>query len=322
MTSRSSRRDRRPPPDAPRFAGLATFARLPYRPSAEGADFAVVGVPFDLGTSYRPGARFGPAAVREASRLIRRAHPVHGVDVYEHLAGVDCGDAPVVPSDLAASVGAVERHLGAIVAAGAVPVCLGGDHTVSLPVLRALSRRHAPVALLHFDAHSDTEDSLFGTRINHATPFRRAAEEGLIDPRRSTQVGMRGSLASLPEWDEARSLGFELIPAHELARLSAADVCERMRARAAGAPAYLSFDVDFVDPAYAPGTGTPEVGGPTSREALDLLRGLTGVAFVGCDVVEVCPDRDAGGVTALLAATVAFEFLALLAVERRRKEKR
>src|ERR671935_46246 len=142
MPSRSSRRDRRPPPAAPRFAGLAPFARLPYRPSAEGADFAVVGVPFDLGTSYRPGARFGPAAVREASRLIRRAHPVHGVDVYEHLAGVDCGDAPVVP--------------------------------------------------LHFDAHSDTEDSLFGTRINHATPFRRAAEEGLIDPRRSTQVGMRG----------------------------------------------------------------------------------------------------------------------------------
>jgi agmatinase len=279
-------------------------------------DFAIVGVPFDLGASFRTGQRFAPAAVREASRLTGGYHPIHRINVYDHLSGVDFGDAPVFPSDLERSLRSIEDFVSPLARAGVVPISIGGDHTIPLPLLRALTRERGPLALVHFDAHSDTDDSLYGTRVNHGTTFRRAAEEKLMDPGRSIQVGLRGSLASAEEFAAARALGFELIEAHEMFRMGCEAVAARIRRRVGDARAYLSFDIDFVDAAYVPGTGTPEVGGPTSREALEMLRGLAGLDFAGFDLVEVLPAQDSGGITALLAANLIFEFIALLAVRR------
>ncbi len=303
-----------PPTGKPRFSGITTFSRLPHVTSTDGVDFAVVGVPFDLGASFRNGQRFAPAAVREASRLTGGYHPVHRIAVYDHLSGVDFGDAPVFPSDLERSLRAIEEFVAPLAKAGVVPISIGGDHTIPLPILRALARDRGPLALVHFDAHSDTDDSLYGTRVNHGTTFRRAAEEKLIDPHRSIQVGLRGSLAAPDEFAAARALGFELIEAHEMFQMGAEAVAARIRQRVGSARAYLSFDIDFVDPACAPGTGTPEVGGPASRETLEMLRGLAGMDFAGFDLVEVLPPQDCGGITALLAANIIFEFIALLAV--------
>ncbi|HSA92198.1 MAG TPA: agmatinase [Terriglobales bacterium] len=307
----------RPPSGVPRFGGITTFSRLPHVNSTEGVDFAVVGVPFDLGASFRTGQRFAPAAVREASRLTGVYHPVHRINVYDHLSGVDFGDAPVFPSDLERSLRSIEEFVSPLARAGVVPIAIGGDHTIPLPLLRALARERGPLALVHFDAHSDTDDTLYGTRVNHGTTFRRAVEEKLIDASRSIQVGMRGSLASPEEFAAARALGFELIEAQEMFRMGCEAVVARIRQRVGDARAYLSFDIDFVDAAYAPGTGTPEVGGPTSREAQEILRGLAGLDFAGFDLVEVLPAQDGKGVTALLAANLIFEFIALLAVRRR-----
>jgi agmatinase len=306
----------RPPTGTPRFGGITTFGRLPHVTSTASVDFAIVGVPFDLGASFRTGQRFAPAAVREASRLTGGYHPIHRINVYDHLSGVDFGDAPVFPSDLERSLRSIEDFVSPLARAGVVPISIGGDHTIPLPLLRALTRERGPLALVHFDAHSDTDDSLYGTRVNHGTTFRRAAEEKLIDPGRSIQVGLRGSLASAEEFAAARALGFELIEAHEMFRMGCEAVAARIRRRVGDARAYLSFDIDFVDAAYVPGTGTPEVGGPTSREALEMLRGLAGLDFAGFDLVEVLPAQDSGGITALLAANLIFEFIALLAVRR------
>jgi agmatinase len=304
-------------PGSPRFRGIGTYSRLPQLAADERADFGIIGVPFDLGASFRNGQRFGPAAVREASRLVRLAHPYHWIDVYEFLSGGDYGDAPVYPADLAQSIAAIEEYVRPIVAGGTVPIAIGGDHTVSLPLLRAVAAAHDELALVHFDAHTDTDDELFGSKVCHGTPFRRALEEGLIDPKHSIQVGIRGSTVTAGEIDDSRALGFEVIEAPEMFALGAAGVAERILARVGSRKAYLTFDVDFLDPAYAPGTGTPEVGGPASHEALAMLRGLGAIPFVGFDVVEVLPAADHGQITALLAANVIFEFIALLAVRRR-----
>jgi len=303
-------------PDAPRFVGVGTYARLPHVSTSEPADFGIIGVPFDLGCSFRPGPRFGPAAVREASRLIRLAHPFHRVDIYKHLSGVDYGDTPLFPSDIEGSLRSIEKFVAEVVAASSTPISIGGDHTIPLAILRALVKKTGPLALVHFDSHTDTDDVVFGTKINHGTTFRRALEEGLIDPGHSIQVGIRGPANSAKEVDEARDLGFEVIEAHQMFEMTTAQIAARIRERVAGHRAYLTFDIDFLDPAFAPGTGTPEVGGPSTREAQAILRGLTGIDFAGFDLVEVSPPFDSGSITALAAANIIFEFIALLAVRK------
>ena len=305
--------------DSPRYTALSTYARLPHIAVGERVDFGIVGVPFDLGCSFRPGPRFGPAAVREASRLIRQANPFHHINIYDHLSGGDYGDTPQYPSDLLHSLQCIEDFLAPIVKAGVVPICIGGDHTIPLPILRAFAKQKGALALVHFDSHTDTDDVVFGTKINHGTTFRRAVEEKLIDPQRSIQIGIRGSMSTVAELDEARALGFELIEAHEMFEMTGAEIAHRITRRVGAHPAYLTFDIDFLDPASAPGTGTPEVGGPTTREALAILRGLAEINFVGFDLVEVSPPFDTGQITALAAANLIFEFISLLAVRRAKR---
>jgi agmatinase len=299
----------------PRFAGIRTFMRLPHVTDLAGADAAVYGIPFDTATSFRPGQRHGPEAIRAASALIRPYNPALGLDVVESLSLVDYGDLPVSPGDTRRTYAQVEEALGPMLDAGAFPLALGGDHSVTLAELRALARRHGPLALVQLDAHGDTWDEYFGQKHFHGTTFRRAAEEGLLDTAASVQAGMRGSLYGAHDLQEARDLGFAVLTTDELRALGPAAYGELVLGRAAGKPVFVSFDVDFLDPAYAPGTGTPEIGGFTTAEALAFLRALRGIDLVGCDVVEVSPPYDGPGqVTALAAANVAFELLSLRAV--------
>lgn len=306
----------RDPFRSPRFGQPATFMLLPMVPSAEGIDVALLGIPYDGGTSYRPGARFGPRAVREQSSLIRPWHPVLKVHPFDRLRIADCGDVETVPISIERTMEAIEQRIEAVTAAGAVPVCVGGDHSVTLPILRALGRRHGALGLVHFDAHPDTWDEYFGSRYFHGTPFRRAVEEGLIDPRRMIQVGIRGPLYGPQDFALHEAHGIEVMRIEAVKEMGLPWVAERLQ-RLRGGPVYCSFDIDAVDPAYAPGTGTPEVGGLTSWEALTLVRSLQGFALVGADVVEVSPQWDGPGqVTALLAANLLFEFVSLLALLR------
>ena len=308
------------PPDAlesPRISGVRTFMRLPHVVSTEGVDFAVVGIPFDTGASYRVGARFGPQALRAGSTLLRPFNPHHGVDLFEHLSGVDYGDVPVVPGAIEPSYERIEEGLAPLVEAGVVPIGLGGDHSITLAELRALHRRYGPLGMVQVDAHPDTWDSYWGETYTHGTVFRRAVEEGVLDPSRVIQVGMRGSIYSYDDYDQSRELGMELVPMHEVREVGLASVIERVRARAGSGPTFLSFDIDSLDPAYAPGTGTPEVGGFTTNEALTLVRGMTEIDFVGGDLVEVLPQYDHAEITAMAGANVVFELISLLAVARR-----
>ena len=302
----------------PRFSGVRTFMRLPHNRDLDNADAAVVGAPFDTGATFRVGARFGPEAIRSVSHLLRRHNPSLGVTLFDHLSVIDYGDVPVVPGYIEESYARIEEGLAPLHEAGVFPVVLGGDHSIALPELRAAARAHGPLALVQFDSHPDTWDAYFGMRHTHGTPFRRAVEEGLLDPSRSVQVGMRGSIYDERDWDDAREMGFDLVPTDEVRELGIPAVIERIRERVGEAKAYVSFDVDFVDPAYAPGTGTPEIGGFTSREAQELVRGLAGLEIVGCDVVEVAPAYDSPGqITALLAANIAHELLSLHALRKK-----
>ncbi|MBI4561347.1 MAG: agmatinase [Candidatus Rokubacteria bacterium] len=290
--------------------------RLPHVREAAGLDVALVGIPFDGGTSYRPGARYGPRAIRDQSSLIRPWHPVLKVAPFAELRVADWGDVDVAPISIEVAMGAIEREIGAIIAQGTIPVVAGGDHSVTLPILRAMARRYGPVGVVHFDAHPDTWDQYFGSRFFHGTPFRRAVEEQLIDPRRTLQIGIRGPLYSAGDFDFHAQHGLEVIRIEEVKERGIAWVASRV-SRLAGRPVYCSFDIDAVDPAYAPGTGTPEVGGLSSYEALALVRGLKGLELVGSDVVEVSPLYDGPGqITALLAANLLFEFVCLLAAQR------
>ena len=302
---------------SPRFSGVRTFMRLPDLKTTEDIDFAVVGIPFDTGATYRVGARFGPQAIRAGSTMLRPFNPILGVDVFEHLSGVDYGDVPVVPGQIESSYETIEEGLKPLVDAGVIPIGLGGDHSITLAELRALSRRHGPLGMVQIDAHPDTWEGHFGQRYNHGTVFRRATEEGILDPTRVIQVGMRGSLYGWEDYEQSRRLGMELTPMHEVREIGISAVIERMRSRVAVGPTFLTFDIDSLDPAYAPGTGTPEVAGFTSFEGLSLVRGLTGIDFVGADLVEVLPAYDHAEVTAMTAANVIFEFLSLLALRRR-----
>jgi agmatinase len=306
------------PPDAtrsPRYTGLRTYARCPASSDWENADVAVIGVPFDTATSFRPGPRFGPAALREASLLLRPWHPALGVDVFGALSVVDGGDLDVTPGNAERTTGQIDAALSPVIAAGATPLVLGGDHSIVLGELRAHARAHGPVGVVLLDAHADTWDAYYGERYFHGTPFRRALEEGLIDPNRSLLAGMRGSLYAASDLDEPRSWGFEIVPCDELRTWTPAEYGARVRERIGGGPAYLSFDIDVLDPAFAPGTGTPEVAGLLPHEAIAFLRALAGVSFTGYDVVEVSPPYDGPGqVTALNGASIAYELLALSAV--------
>jgi agmatinase len=300
---------------SPRFTGVRTYARCPLSDDWPGADVAVLGVPFDTATSFRPGARYGPAAIREMSLMMRRWHPALRVDVFGVLSVIDGGDITTTPGNAQRTTAQIAESLAPVIEAGAIPLVLGGDHSIVLGELRAHAARHGPLGLVLLDAHADTWDSYWGERFTHGTPFRRALDEGLIEPRRSLLAGMRGSLYAAADYEQPREWGFEIVSCEELRSWSPEHYGERVRERLGDGPAYLSFDIDVLDPAFAPGTGTPETAGLLPHEALACLRALAGVGFVGFDVVEVAPAYDAPGqVTALNAATIAFEMLALTAV--------
>ena len=303
--------------ETPRFSGVRTFMRLPDVQDLENADVAIVGAPFDTGATFRAGARFGPEGIRSVSHLLRPYNPSQDVSIFEHLSVIDYGDVPVVPGYIEESYRRIAEGLEPIHRAGVVPIVLGGDHSIALPELRAAAAVHGPLALVQFDSHPDTWDAYFGEKHTHGTPFRRAVEEGLLAPERSIQVGMRGSIYDMGDWDDARELGFDLVPTDAVRKLGIDETIARVRERVGDAKTYVSFDVDFVDPAFAPGTGTPEIGGFTSREAQEFVRGLAGLDLVGCDVVEVYPAYDPAQITALLAANVAHEFLSLIALGRK-----
>ncbi len=300
---------------SPRFTGPRTFARLPQVHDLEGVDVAVFGMPWDGATTYRSGARFGPEGVRSASAMLRPYNPVQDVMVFGNLSCIDYGDASSVPGYVADTLDLIEEFVRPIAEAGATPVGIGGDHSVTLAELRAVAKVHGPLGLVHLDSHGDIWESYFGRPYNHGTLFRRALEEGLIDPARSLQAGMRGSLYGPDDLGMHAKLGIEMLTWGELARLEPAEYADRVRARVGSGPAFFTFDIDFVDPSYAPATGTPEVGGPTSYQALELVRALTGIDFRGFDVVEVAPTYDGPGqATSLIAANVIFEMLSLIAL--------
>jgi agmatinase len=303
---------------APRYTGIRTFARTPHTDDWAGADVAVLGVPFDTATSYRTGARFGPAAIRDQSQLLRPWHPQHAIDVFATLSFVDGGDLAVTPGNAERTAGQIAAGLEPVIAAGATPLVLGGDHSIVLGELRAHAAAHGPVGVVLLDAHADTWDHYYGERYFHGTPIRRALEEGLIDPRRSLLAGMRGPLYAGADLDLPREWGFEIVTCDELRTWTPEQYGRRVRERLGDGPAYLSFDIDVLDPAFAPGTGTPEVAGLLPHEALAFLRALAGQPFVGFDVVEVSPQFDGPGqTTALHAAAVAYELLALAAIAKR-----
>jgi agmatinase len=303
--------------EVPRFAGPGTFARLPDIGAVPDYDVAILGVPFDGGTSYRPGARFGPMGVRQASRNLRPGYHVElAVSPFGVLQAVDAGDVPVSPFDITDAVQRIERHATELLGhsgAGRRVIAVGGDHTIALPMLRAVARQHGPVALVHFDAHLDTWDTYFNAPITHGTILRRAFEEGLLAEDKSIHLGVRGPIYDQIDLREDASFGFRCIRAGDLDVLGIDGAMDAVHRRVGDAPVYLSVDIDVLDPAFAPGTGTPEMGGLTSRELLHLLRRMSGLNLVGGDVVEVAPGYDHAEITSLAAATVVFDMVALMA---------
>jgi agmatinase len=297
----------------PRYAGFATFARLPRIEDVDRFDVAVVGVPFDSGVSYRPGARFGPAYVRQGSRLLRPYNPAQDVEPFRHRQVVDAGDLAVNPFDIDEAIDQIQAGMAMLASADRRLLTIGGDHTVALPILRVMREIHGPIALVHFDAHLDTWDTYFGAPYTHGTPFRRAWEEGLLLADQAMHVGIRGPLYSTQDLVDDESFGFAIVHCHELETIGVAEVVERIRQRVGDAPVYVSIDIDVLDPAHAPGTGTPEAGGLTSRELLAILRGFEGVNVVGADIVEVSPPFDHAEITSIAAAHAAYELLSLFA---------
>ena len=297
----------------PRYAGLSTFARLPRREDVPAYDMAVVGVPFDSGVTYRPGARFGPAHIRQASRLLRPYNPALEVAPFGRHQVVDAGDIACNPFDIAEAISQIEHGAADLASGGQRLVSLGGDHTIALPLLRAVSRVHGPVALVHFDAHLDTWPSYFGAEYTHGSMFRRAAEEGLFQPGHSAHVGIRGSLYSAGDLTDDAGLGFRIYSCTQIDDLGVRTVIERLREQIGDRPTYLSIDIDVLDPAFAPATGTPETAGLGSRELMRLIRGFDGARLVGADIVEVAPAYDHAEITGVAAANLAYELLSLFA---------
>jgi agmatinase len=299
----------------PRFVGPATFARLPTLDEVGVADIAVVGVPFDSGTTYRPGARFGPVHVRQSSRLLRPYNPALDIEPFGVAQVADAGDIACNPFDIQAAIATIEATVSAMTAK---LLTIGGDHTIALPLLRAMHARHGPVAVLHFDAHLDTWDTYFGAPYTHGTPFRRASEEGLVDLAHSMHVGIRGPLYDRVDLAESARLGFDTVHCAQIERDGLSRAIDRVRERLGDAPVYVSVDIDVLDPAFAPGTGTPEAGGMTSRELLAMLRELADLHVVSADVVEVAPAYDHAEMTGIAAAHVAYELISVLAKGRSR----
>lgn len=297
----------------PRYTGIPTFMRAPFADEWGGVDIAMIGVPYDGGVTNRPGSRHGPREVRNSSSLMRRINQATGVCPYDLARIADIGDCIIErPFQLEGAHDEIDRFYGKVVEAGLIPLSVGGDHSISLPILRQLGRDR-PVGMIHIDAHADTGDDYLGSRFHHGAPFRRAAEEGVLDPKRTIQIGIRGGINDADIWSFSHESGMRVIYMHEIPAMGLdAVIAEALRVAGDG-PTYLSFDIDACDPAYAPGTGTPEFGGFTALEAMQLVRGLSGVDFIGADMVEVAPPFDPSGNTALLGATILFEELCLLA---------
>ncbi len=299
--------------DMPRFAGIATMFRLPTSTDLTGVDVAITGVPLDIGTSNRNGTRYGPRQIRTESVLVRPYSMATGAAPFDSFQVVDYGDVALNPYSLEKSIDLIEAHFAQIAAARVLPVSLGGDHTITLPILRALAKRHGPLALIHVDAHADVNDAMFGERITHGTIFRRAIEEDLVDPHKMVQIGLRATGYSADDFDWARGRGVRVVQAESVWYQSLAPLMAEVRDRiGASAPAYLSFDIDGLDPSVAPGTGTPEPAGLTTSQGLEIIRGCFGLNLIGCDLVEVSPPYDTTGNTALLAANLVFEMLCSL----------
>ncbi|AEF44723.1 agmatinase [Serratia sp. AS12] len=298
--------------EMPRFAGIPTMMRLPVADDAQGLAAAFVGVPLDIGTSNRSGTRYGPRQIRQESVMLRPYNMGTGAAPFERLQVADLGDIAINPYSLEDSVRRIELAYNGILSHGCVPLTLGGDHTLTLPILRAVACRHGPVGLIHVDAHSDTNEEMFGEKLAHGTTFRRAYEEGLLEPQRVVQIGLRGSGYAADDFDWSRRQGFRVVPAEECWYRSLVPLMAEVRQQMGGAPVYLSFDIDGLDPAFAPGTGTPEVGGLSVWQGLEIVRGCRGLNLIGADVVEVSPAYDRSGNTALLAANLLFEMLCVL----------
>ncbi|WP_282057991.1 agmatinase [Lentibacter algarum] len=306
--------------DLPRFAGIPTFMRLPHLPRGDtrwaDVDVGIIGVPWDSGTTNRPGPRHGPRQLRDASTMIRAEHGVSGVRPFEAMNCADLGDVGPNPADIQDSMQRITAFYKDVIAAGILPLTAGGDHLSSLPILRAVAEK-APVGMIHFDSHTDLFHSYFdGTMYTHGTPFRRACEEGLLDPKRVIQIGIRGTQYDSEDRDFAKAEGIRIVPIEEFHARGPEDVMVEAREIAGTGATYLSYDIDFVDPTFAPGTGTPEVGGPNSYQALQVVRGLSGVNIVGADLVEVSPPFDASGGTAFLGVSIMFEMLCQIAAGR------
>ncbi|WP_333638292.1 agmatinase [Tissierella praeacuta] len=302
---------------SPRFVNMGTFMRMPRIDKLEGLDFAIVGIPFDTASSFRTGARFGPNGIRNISVMMKPNNVIMEINILDELKGGDYGDINIVPGYILPSYEKIEEEMTKIVNVDVTPIALGGDHSITLAELRAVAKKHGPVALVHFDSHADINEEVFGEKYNHGTPFRRAIEEGLIDPSHSIQIGMRGSLYDPNEHKMAAELGLKLIPAHKIREMGFEKLLKQIKERVGDKKAFLTFDIDFVDPAYAPGTGTPEVAGFTSLETLNLIRGIKELNFVGFDIVEVAPPYDFGEITSYMAANIAFEFLSILALKKK-----
>ena len=298
--------------DMPRFGGPVTMMRLPAQDSAEGLDAAFVGIPMDIGTSNRPGTRLGPRQIRDESRMLRPYNMATGAAPFEHLQVADIGDVPINTFDLKKSVQIIEDHYRAILRHGAVPLTLGGDHTLTWPILRAMRDRHGPVALIHVDAHADINDAMFGETVAHGCPFRRAWEDGCLLNDRVIQIGLRGTGYGPDDFDWSRERGWRVVQAEECWHRSLSPLMEEVRAMIGDAPVYLSFDIDSLDPAFAPGTGTVEPGGLSIWQGLEIVRGCAGLRLVGADLVEVSPPYDPSGNTALVGANLLYEMLCAL----------
>ena len=305
----------------PGFSGIRTFMHLPHVTDLEGVDFAVIGVPFDTGVSYAIGTRFGPSAIREMSQRLRGVNPEMGcIDIFDYLSGVDYGDVIVHPGYIEYSYEAIEEQLTPIFEKGVVPVLLGGDHSISLPHLRAAAKKYGPVSLVHFDSHSDTGRMPDERRkYSHGSMFSIAVDEGLVDPHTSIQMGMRGSSMFKNPYEGSREMGYELLTTDDVKKLTPQQLGEKIKARVGDRPVFLTFDIDFLDPVYAPGTGTPEVGGFSTIEAFRYLQELVGLNIIGFDLVEVLPDRDLAQVTALNAAHIIKQVLSVLATTKKQQ---
>ena len=301
----------------PRFEGIRTFMRLPHTTNLNNVDFLIAGIPFDTGATFRVGARFGPSGIRDNSLLLRPYNPAQDIEVFKYCSGIDYGDIPIVPGYLPESHQLIEKETASLFQPNIVPIFMGGDHSISLPILRSIKKKHGPVGLIHFDAHSDLWHGYYDSKDTHGTPFRRAIEEGLIDASLSSQIGLRGPLYDKNDFSMSKNAGLLSITGPELHSMGIQKALSLVKNRIGNKKAYLTFDIDFIDPAFAPGTGTPEAGGFTGYDAISFVRGLKEINFIGFDMVEVMPPYDPAHITSLLAANIIYEFISLIAIQKK-----